>query len=134
MLCLVAQLCLTLCDPMDCPGSSVYEDSPGNNTGVGCHALLQGIFSTQGLNPVLLHCKQIHYHLSHQGSPIVGGVNKNFLKQSLPSNTYCFATILSWAKQVETEERKMKGMGKVFRSQSWWKCGKVLQCSEKNEA
>ena len=41
---------------------------PGKNTGVGCHALLQGIFPTQGLNPGLLHCRQILYHLSHQGS------------------------------------------------------------------
>ena len=50
------QLFLTLCDPMDCslPGSSVRGDSPGKNTGVGCHALLQGIFPTQGLNPHLL--------------------------------------------------------------------------------
>ena len=40
------------------------------NTGVGCHALLQGIFPTQGLNPSLWHCRQILYHLSHQGSPI----------------------------------------------------------------
>ena len=42
--CLVAQLCLTLCDPMDCsvPGPSVHGDSPGKNTGVGCHAFLQG--------------------------------------------------------------------------------------------
>ena len=42
----------TLCDSMDCspPGSSVHGDSPGKNTGVGCHALLQGIFPTQGLN------------------------------------------------------------------------------------
>ena len=39
------------------------------NTGVGCHALLQGIFSTQGSNPSLLHCRQILYCLSHQGSP-----------------------------------------------------------------
>ena len=48
------QLCLTLCDPMDCSpqGSSVHGDSPGKNTGVGCHALLQGIFPTQGLNLV----------------------------------------------------------------------------------
>ena len=38
-------------------------------TGVGCHALLQGIFPTQGLNPGLLHCRWILYHLSHQGSP-----------------------------------------------------------------
>jgi len=36
---------------------------------VGCHALLQEIFLTQGLNPGLLHCRQILYHLSHQGSP-----------------------------------------------------------------
>ena len=36
------QSCLTLCKPM--PGSSVHGDSPGKNTGVGCHALLQGIF------------------------------------------------------------------------------------------
>ena len=46
------QSCLTLCDPMDYspPGSSVRGDSPGKNTGVGCHALLQGIFPTQGSN------------------------------------------------------------------------------------
>ena len=43
---LVAQLCLTLCDHMDysLPGSSVHGDSPGENTGVGCHALLEKIF------------------------------------------------------------------------------------------
>ena len=50
------QFCLTLCDPMDCSptGSSVRGDSPGKNTGVGCHAVLQGIFPTQGLNLHLL--------------------------------------------------------------------------------
>ena len=35
---------------------------------MGSHSLLQGIFPTQGLNPSLLHCKQIFYPLSHQGS------------------------------------------------------------------
>ena len=45
-------------------------NSPGQNTGVGCRALLQGIFPTQGLNPGLPHCKQIFYHRSHQGSPL----------------------------------------------------------------
>ena len=47
--CLVAQSCLTLCDPMDCSptGSSVRGDSPGKNTGVCCNAFLQGIFPTQ---------------------------------------------------------------------------------------
>ena len=44
-------------------------DSPGNNTGVGCHALLQGIFPTQRSNPNILDCRQILYHLSlYQGS------------------------------------------------------------------
>ena len=68
--CLVAQFCPTLCGPMDCSllGSSVHRDSPGKNTWVGCHALLQGIFPTQGMNPGLVHCRQILYLLSHQGS------------------------------------------------------------------
>ena len=43
-------------------------DSPGQNTGLGSLSLLQGIFPTQGLNPGLLHCRQILYHLSHMGS------------------------------------------------------------------
>ena len=69
--CLVAQLCPTLCNPMDCssPGSSVHGDSPGKNTEVSCHALLQGIFPTQGSNQGLPNCRQILYYLSHQGSP-----------------------------------------------------------------
>ena len=45
------------------------RNSPGKNTGVGCHSLFQGIFTTQGSNPGLLHCRQILYCLSHQGSP-----------------------------------------------------------------
>ena len=45
-----------LCDPMVTPpGSSIHGDSPGKNTGVSCHFLLQGIFLIQGLNPNLLH-------------------------------------------------------------------------------
>ena len=67
---LVTQLCPTLCNPMDYspPGSSIHGDSPGKNTEAGCHALPQGIFPTQGLNPGLPHCRQLLYHLSHQGS------------------------------------------------------------------
>ena len=44
-------------------------NSPGKNTGVGCHFLLQGIFLTWGSNLGPLHCTQILYHLSHQGNP-----------------------------------------------------------------
>ena len=41
---------------------------PGKNNGVGCHSLLHRMFPIQGSNPSLLHCRQILYHLSHQGS------------------------------------------------------------------
>ena len=70
-LCLVAQLCPALCDPVDCspPGSSVHGDSPVKNTGVGGHTRLQWIFPTQGSNPGLPHCRQVLNYLSHQGSP-----------------------------------------------------------------
>ena len=44
------QLCLRELMGCGLPGSSVHGDSPGKNTGMGCHALLQGIFPTQGLN------------------------------------------------------------------------------------
>ena len=71
VLCWVAQSRPTLHDPMDCspPGSSDNGDSPGKNTGMSCHALLQGIFPTQGPNAGLPHCRRILYHVSHQGSP-----------------------------------------------------------------
>ena len=68
---LVTQSCLTPCDPMDCSLPSSLESSgslwnpPGKNTGVDCHAFLQGIFPIQGSNLVLLRCRQILYHLCH---------------------------------------------------------------------
>ena len=57
------QSCPTLCDHMDCsPPGSLTWDSPGKKTGVCNHALLQGIFPTQGSNLHLLNCKHILYH------------------------------------------------------------------------
>ena len=76
----VAQSCLTLCDPMDCPWNS-----PGHSTGVGSLSLLQGIFQAQESNLGLPHCKQILSQLSYKGS------------QYLPIiNTFC-ETYLSYA-------------------------------------
>ena len=43
-------------------------DFPGKDTGVGCHFLLQGIFTTYGLNLGLLHCRQSLYWLSYKGN------------------------------------------------------------------
>ena len=66
---LVDQSCPTLCDPMEPARLLCPWDCPGKNTGVGCHSLLHGIFQTQGSNLSLPHCRQILYHLSHQGHP-----------------------------------------------------------------
>ena len=61
----VAQSCPTLSNPMDCRLLHPW-DFPGKSAGVDCHFLLQGIFPTQELNPGLLNCRRILYHLSHQ--------------------------------------------------------------------
>ena len=70
----VAQSCLILCDPMNYnpPGSSVHGVSPGQNTGVGCRAFLQGK-SSQSRDPTCIayiSCigRQVLYPLSHLGS------------------------------------------------------------------
>ena len=89
-------------------------NSPGKNTGVVCHALLQGIFPTQGLNPDLPHCRQILHHLSHQGSPrILEWMAYHFSRaSSRPRNWTGISCIAggfftSWA----TRKALMKGKG-----------------------
>ena len=78
------QSCLTLCDHMDCslPGSSVQGIlQSGKNTGVGCHALLQGIFLTQGSNLhllCLLHWQVGSLSLAPNEEPIVVTTAINF--------------------------------------------------------
>ena len=85
VLCLIVQSYLTLCDPMDCspPGSSVCGDSPGKNTKEGYHALLQGIFPTQGSNPGLLYCRQIFLPSEPPGKPKNTGEGSLSLLQGL---------------------------------------------------
>ena len=98
--CLVAQSCLTLCDPVDCgrPGSSAHGDSPGNNTGVGCHVLLRGIFPTQGSNPGLQNCRQILYCLSLQGSPTL--LDALQINPYIAANSCCQEFGLLWHKYM----------------------------------
>ena len=55
---------------LDRSSIKVTGNSPGKNTGVSSHTFLPEIFHTEGSNPGLLHCRQILYHLSHQGSPV----------------------------------------------------------------
>ena len=68
----LAQSCPTFSTPwtVSCQ-APLSMNSLGKNTGVGFHFLLQGLFPTQGSNLSLLHCRQILYHLSHQGKPLV---------------------------------------------------------------
>ena len=85
------QSCLILCDP---------NGIPGRNTGVGSLSFLQGIFPTQGSNPGLLHCRQIIYQLSHQGSPVLAVCCRSNRKLSfpwscfLPSPRFCPGSVM----------------------------------------
>ena len=76
------------CDPSQVPWSPPKFlgpwDSPGKNTGVGYHFLLQGIFPTQGLNPCLPHCRQILYHWATRGSPLWSSTALNSRLLPLP--------------------------------------------------
>ena len=68
---LVSESCLTLLQPHGLYPASLLcpWNFSGQNTGVGCHFLLQRIFSTQGSNPGLLHWQADPLPLSRQGSP-----------------------------------------------------------------
>ena len=108
--CLVAQSCPALCETMDCnlPGSSVHADSLGKNTGVGCHAFLQGILPTQGSKPGLLHCGQILYRLSHQGRPTH---HVSFSKNAV--NLFTPKLILIWIFTIWEDFQILKHVGWV---------------------
>ena len=66
-------------------------NSPGQNAGVGSLSLLQRIFSTQGLNPGLPHCKWILYQLSLKGSPWMWELD---YKESWAPKNWCFWTVM----------------------------------------
>ena len=85
------------CNPMDCslPGSSVCGNSPGKNTGVGLHALLQGSFPTQGLNPGFpLQADSLP--AEPQGKPKNTGVGSLFLRQGIFLNQELNRGLLHW--------------------------------------
>ena len=111
---------------MDCspPGFSVHGDFPGKDTGVGGHALLQGIFLTQGLNPGLPHCRQILYWLSYQGSPRIlewvaypfsGGSSK--LRNQTRVSCIAGGFFISWATR-EASPNLFLAVGRVSSIQS----------------
>ena len=64
-------------------------NSPGKNTGAGCHFLLQGFFQTQGANPGLLHCRQTLYHLSTREAHLTFFSQFTSVAQSCPTLCDC---------------------------------------------
>ena len=87
------QCCLTLYDPMDCslPVTSVRGNSPGKNARVGCHALLQGIFQTHGLNSCLLcllHWRMGSLPIAQPGEPFTLLTNVNNTSQTIVPMLY----------------------------------------------
>ena len=67
------------------------RNSPGQNTGVDSHALLKGIFPTQGSNPHLPNCRRILHQLSHQGSPQMWELDH---KEGFALKNWCFRTVV----------------------------------------
>ena len=95
LLCLVAQSCLTLCNPMDCspPASSVHGNPTGKNTRVGCHALLNILHSVQFSRSVVSDSLRPR-ELQHARTPCTSptpGVHSN----SCPSSRWCHPAISS---------------------------------------
>ena len=96
------------------------HNSPSQNTGVGSLSLLQGIILTQGLNPGLLHCRQILYHLSHKGSPFPNPLSGYLISAGCSENnkTHFPPLRLLWA-QAEVG-------GEIGDSKFWiWRCSKM---------
>ena len=108
-------------------------DSPGKNTGVGCHFLLQRIFPTQGMNPDLLHYRQILYHLSHQGSQYhLKECSNTFFFIRLPrcfairhSRRYWFLDIHEWLSFTMKNVCHWSLISRVFLLTSAQKCRRL---------
>ena len=124
-----AQLCPTLCDPMNYSpsGSSIHGNSPAKNTGMDGHALLQGIFLTQESNWGLLHYSWIFYQESYQGSP------KSYIRlhkkrmctlyySSLPSSEKAMtphSSTLAWKIPRTEEPGRLQSMGSLRVGHDW---------------
>ena len=118
----VTQSCPVILDPWTvahqvlCP-----QNFPGKNIGVCSYSFLKGLFLTQGSNPGLPHCRQILYHLNHQGRHSIQCYTVKYTKaqplaedahmwQSMP-NTWTNLTWLDmWMHACISECSKLKGL------------------------
>ena len=95
----------------------IHGDSPGKNTGVGCHDLLQGIFPTQGSNPGLSHCRRILYQLSYQGSP--GNRFGLLFYQNLRSNSLFLKEKTDKGLEDQSHKGRMEERNQEVTTQRW---------------
>ena len=110
---LVAQLCLTVrCSGLELSRLLCPWSSPGKNTGVGSQSFFQRIFLTQGSNPGVQHCRQVLFHLSHQGRPTMTHQQHHLGTSSECRFLDCFPDLLnqkSWG----------PGLAICFKKPSW---------------
>ena len=79
-------------------------NSPGQNTWASSQSLLQGIFSIQGSNPGLPHCRWILYCLSHQGSPKMLMQQKYNIYPHRDLNMDVFNSFIHYSHELETAQ------------------------------
>ena len=99
-------------------------DSLSKNTGEGCHALFQRIFATQGLNPCLLHCRRILYHLSQQRRH----VPDTFSSVQLLSWVWLFVTPWTAARQDSLSITNSRSLLKLMSIESMMPSNHLILC------
>ena len=107
---------------MDCspPGSSVHWDSPGKNTGVGCHALLKGIFPNQGSKSGLLCLLRWQTPLAPPGKPWDSGDGEVNVRQA---GTWTWGFCCSACISSNKIQRNYKGLKTAVYMHVWSKLG-----------
>ena len=85
---------------------------------MGCHFLLQGIFPTQGLNPGLLHCRQILYQLSCKGNPSKSQKATQSEPTNIPRDSYARQLLVPAALQARrTQHLKPTPLELMFQTE-----------------
>ena len=105
-------------------------DSPGKNPKVGSLSLLQRLFPTQESNPGLLHCREILYHLSHQGSP--RHEEKSNIGKDQTVSEY-FICILEQSSRRFIERQKYPSSGNLYKMEIYAYFRQTRSCPQKRD-
>ena len=120
---------LTVCDPMDPPGSSAHGTVSGKNAGVGCHFLLQGNLPNLGikpLSPILLHWQANSLPLSHLGSPVY--IRYQYSSVQSLSRVWLFATPWTAGHQASLSITKSQSLPRLMPIESVMPSNHLILC------